>query len=337
VKGDSLTAQDVGPAVRSLSTTSPVEEGIDHFLAFLGQSGKALRTIEAYRRDLEQFASFLHPRLSGAAPTISRIDSDLVVEFSQRLDRQLSRATAARKMSALSSFFRFLCKGGFLHRNPASDVTSLSRATQNETSPTLESAHIEAALEHAGTTRDFQAFRDRAMLEVLYGAGLRLEELIALNLSALDLDKHLLKVTSGHRERSVPIGAAAREALRAYLLARADQLMNTSIGRIDAGALFVNTEGRRLHRRSVQRIVEVHLSGATGGGVLPIRQQSQGPQALRRAFADHLVKAGAAAAAVSALLGQEKLPALSPSDATFEVLRQRYDRAHPRALEVCEK
>ena len=348
MKGNSLTqARSRGPGPRPavphtaadgnrlLSAHSSVEDSISHFLAFLGQTGKADHTIAAYRRDLGQFASFLHPRVSGATPTIPSLVPELVVEFTDRLVRQgLRRATVARKTSSLRSFFRFLCKRGFLQRNPASEIPPATGEPNTETAA-LDTGHIEAALRLVGTGNDFQSTRDRAVLEVLYGAGLRLEELVGLNLSALDFDQRALRVSSADKERPVPFGEAAQLALRSYLLARADQLVNTSIDRIDAGALFINKRGRRLHRRSIQRIVERHLAAAEvaiGETAVGTERWSHGPQALRRAFADHLVKAGADADAVREVLGQASLPALSPASESFEALRQRYDRAHPRAM-----
>ena len=186
---------------------------------------------------------------------------------------------------------------------------------------------------------EFGQVRDRAILEITYATGLRLDELIGTNLSSLDLAGGLLTVKRGDRIRSVPLGPSARNALASYLLARAEQLMRLPIESIDAGALFISRAGRRLHRRSVQRIVE-HLLADFAAAPTDLPSDGQGhssgrlgAQSLRRACADHLVSAGAEVAAVRSLLGQQSLPRLSECDDSFEALRRRYDLAHPRARE----
>ena len=319
-----------------LSEDSSIEDAIDRFAASLERTDNAARTIAAYCGDLKQFARFLHPRIREGFPTVACIDADIVAQFDESLrGRGLRPATVARKMAALRRFCRFLCRLGLLPRNPAGEHR-VSPPAMGSRTPALERAQVEAALDSADGD-DFASRRDRAILEVLYGCGVRLEEVVGLTLSALSaLDDQMIKVTGEKGARTVPIGSPAVKALRAYLLSRADLLVEKQIGQIDAGALFVNTAGRRLHRRSVQRIVERNLKAAADVAeeevTTPTGRPGSGPQALRQAFADHLLEAGADSEAVRRLLGrQTPAPVSHRDEATIESLQRGYTKAHPRA------
>ncbi|MFH1568021.1 MAG: tyrosine-type recombinase/integrase [Gemmatimonadota bacterium] len=314
------------------------------FVAHLERAGRlSPRTIQAYRADLVQFARFLHASLRGDAPSISRIDPPAVVGFAAELrDRGQAPATVRRKVAAVRALCGYLVDLGILDHNPARGP-GVASAPCGEAAPVrsdgLSLAQIQAALDLLPGT-GFADSRDRAILEVLYGSGLRLEELVALNLSALDLEDATLRVTSPRgASRSVPLGPQAAAALGRYLLRRAESLIDRPMAQLEAGALFVGARGRRLHRRAVQRAVRRHLDEAgealarqgvavavAGEGV-----QGPGPRALRQAFASHLLEAGADAAAVQVLLGQEAMPKPASAPRDLESLRQRYARAHPRA------
>ena len=234
-------------------------------------------------------------------------------------------ATVERKLAALRSLFRFLIEQGVLTSNPAAGA---GRSPRPRRSPPLclSAPQVREALDAVTGADDFTGTRDRAIAEVVYGGGLRLGELVGLSLTSLALDEGTVIVPRPDGgQRQVPIGSKAVEALRVYLMRRADLLVDRDISRVDAGALFLNDEGKRLHRRSIQRIASRFAAAAAG-------RPASGLRLLRNSFAAHLLEAGADAAAVGRLLGQSTLAACSAVGAGgMAELQAKYDRAHPRS------
>ena len=196
--------------------------------------------------------------------------------------------------------------------------------------PTPEEMRALLALPERGS---FTGARNRALLELVYGCGLRLSEAVNLNLSHLGLADGRLRIT-GATPRAVPLGPQAAEALRAYLLRRAEVLLAREISSVDAGALFVSARGRRLHPRSIQRIVDRylrHLGAPPGPPRAGPPRRHRGIGQLRAACARHLLEAGADPGLVSALL--DRRAAASDPDRGREIseLTARYRQAHPRA------
>ena len=298
--------------------SAPLEDGIAHFLHHLQKSGRPASTIGAYRSDLNQFALFVHPRTADAS--IGSIGRGLVGKFLCEQKRQNKPATAQRKLSAVKSLFRFLRRSGVRDDDPAAGLRVGTRPQPVE--PRLGKEALAEVIEKTPAD-SFAAVRDRAIIEILYGGGLRLGELVALNLTSLELGSGMLKLGPPDAPRLVPIGSRAAATMREYLLCRADLLVDKEIAGIDAGALFLNTSGKRLHRRTVQRIVERLLTSVNGGG----------PRTLRRACADHMLGAGADAVAVAEMLGR-RTPASANASTDDEMvllgLRTTYAGSHPR-------
>lgn len=306
-----------------VSAASSLESGAALFLDALEAQGCAPGTAQAYRTDLSQFALFLHPRMS-AKPAwgLRDVGTDHVLVFIEDLrDRGRKPRTIARKVASVRSCFRLLCSVGVLESNPAIAVNVAAVARGSES---LQRDGIEDALGERGDHPDFRSARDRAILEILYGAGLRLRELVGLNLSSLNMEEGSLRLQEKDDERIVPMESRVSAAIASYLICRADQLVDRDITQIDAGALFVNERGLRLHRRTVQRIVARGLPRGDAGG-------SATPQLLRSSFATHLLDAGIPAGGVQARLGQTSLPVPARAPASLEQLRAMYNRAHPRA------
>ncbi|MEW6750162.1 MAG: tyrosine-type recombinase/integrase [Candidatus Latescibacterota bacterium] len=320
-----------------LSPYSRVEEGITRFLEYLARERNyAPRTVDSYRSDLQQFARFLSPRIADVRVPLRSVQREVVAEFLAELRlRGLKPNSVARKLASIRSLFHYVCRMGVLAANPARAVNTAR--PRRRVPPALGLAEVEDALELA-PAGGFAAARDRAILEVLYGGGIRLGELAGLGLSSLDLGEGTVRVLGrGHRERIVPIGRPALRALSEYLRRRAGMLVEMDITQVDAGALFLNAKGRRLSRRSVQRVVGRCLGralrtgeptdGAAGTGTAGLS-----PRLLRHTYAAHLLDAGADLRAVKELLGHANLATTQIYvQIGLEQLQRIYAGAHPRA------
>ena len=310
-----------------LHAGSSLEESIALFLDhLLKERNYAEHTISSYRCDLRQFARFLYPRVDNLQLSLKAVQREQIVAFMAALEeKNLKASTVVRKLAALRSLFRFLCREGALAANPAAAIAAPVVARSRPRHLPIE--QIAQAIE-APLTERFTGIRDRAIMEVFYGGGIRLGELVALNLSALDLEQGTIMVVGkGRRERIAPIGAKAREALQTYLLRRVEVLLEFDVAEIDAGALFLNGRGKRLSRRMVQRVVERYLRTVS-------EAESLSPHLLRHSFATHLLDAGADLVAVKELLGHATLTTTQVyTEVSLDRLREIYARAHPHGAE----
>jgi len=289
---------------------------IDRFQQFLTvERNLSGHTCAAYRRDLGEFRKFLATYGGAAAADLQRVDHLLLRRYLAELHQRNQRTSIARKLSALRTFFRYLVREGVLPANPAEAVATPKR---NRYLPKTLSVDEATALMERGHGTTVLALRDRAILELLYSSGLRVSELTGLNVGGLDLRENLVRVLGkGRKERIVPVGRKAHEALSAYLEAR---------GAVsDDQPLFINHRGRRLTPRSVQRHLKVRLLKA---GVL----KDISPHALRHSFATHLLDGGADLRAIQELLGHASLSTTQRyTQVSVDQLMVVYDRAHPRS------
>lgn len=318
----------------ALTLESSVDTAIDCFLEHLTeQCNYSPQTLAAYRTDLQQLSRYLYPRVADPRVPVRAVQRETVAAFAAELKaRGLKPASVARKLAAVRSLFHYLCREHAVAANPARYAAETAPPRARPVSLRLE--QIERALALVPDA-GFQGTRDRAILEVLYGSGIQLSEVVGLNLSAVELERGTVRVSGRtHRERVVPVGRAAQKALRAYLQRRAELLVGLEITSIEAGALFLNRRGRRLTRRSVQRVVQGYLAAAAAAGTgCPDKAHSKGgPQVLRNTYAAHMMEAGADQAAVRQLLGHAALPVTPvPGSPSLEQIRAEYDKAHPRA------
>ena len=312
-------------SARNFSSSSSLEEGIDRFLQHLNEDRNYTRhTLDSYGRDLRQFVRYLYLRIEAGRLSLNTVKPASISEFLNELgSRGLKQSSKARKLAAIRSFFRYLCREGVLAVNPSSSISLPKVVRRPPRSMPLE--EVEKAI-GLPPVEKFEGARNRAILEVIYGGGIRLGELVELNLSAFDLGAGSVRVAgSGGRERVVPLGGPALEALESYLGKRTDFLVDLDISQVDAGALFLNRRGRRLGKRAVQRIVKRYLSRVGEGDNLS-------PNLLRHSYAAHLLEAGADLGAVQEMLGQVAIAAApAHSQASLEHLRQVYERSHPRS------
>jgi integrase/recombinase XerC len=293
-----------------------VEKAIARFVRHLTQERNAsAHTIRAYRQDLEQFADHAKRELGHPARP-GEVDHLLVRAFLADLHRRgLRKASAGRKLASLRTFFRYLCREGVLKRNPARALFSPRRERRIPTH--LQEREAAEILDVPGQTD--AAHRARAILELLYSTGIRCAELVGLDTQEVDLDARMIRVLGkGRKERVVPFGKRAREALVAYIPIRAKLQPRTD-------ALFVNARGGRLTDRSVRQIVSNRVRQ------LAI-QRRVSPHTLRHSFATHLLERGADLRVIQELLGHSSLSTTQRyTHVDAHHLMDIYKKSHPRA------
>ncbi len=314
-----------------------MQAAIEEYLRHLqGERDASAHTLRNYRVDLTQFLAYLRQLAgNGPDPTPAAVDHVAVRGFLARLHgEKLARSSVARKLAAIRSFFRFLCRQGTLRANPAELVRAPRLPVR--TTPHLsvdEAFRLLAApagrpAGPAGTRRrntDALARRDRAILELFYASGLRIGELTGLELGQLDLLRGLVRVRGkGRKERIVPVGRSALAALRSYLEVR-DTLRSRTVGEPPIDALFVNARGTRLGARGVSQVVLRHLVACGLGRKIT-------PHGLRHSFATHLLNAGADLRVIQELLGHARLSTTQRyTHVGLDKVMEIYDRTHPRA------
>lgn len=298
---------------------------IDHFDAFLTwlrvERGASPGTIEGYASDLRTFEQFLHD--SGRASLApGELDHHLLRRWLGEQFAGRAPATLARRISAVRTFLRFLVRRGVIERSPAD---MLSRPKLPKTSRPFMAVDEVFALLDGPMRSGPLGLRDLAMFELMYSSGLRVSELVGIDLMRLDLVEGWVRVMGkGAKERDVPIGSTAIEALARYL-DEARPLLVDSLGAQDPDALFLNATGSRLTARSVRRLLkESQLRAGLPGDV--------SPHGLRHSFATHMLDAGADLRGIQKMLGHEKLSTTQRyTHTSLDRLMEVYDKAHPRA------
>jgi tyrosine recombinase XerC len=249
------------------------------------------------------------------------IDANAVRRYMAQLNqRQYSKSTVARKLATLRSFYKFLVKRGHLASNP---VTSVKTPKQEKKLPKfLEYEDIQRLL-NSPPTDTWLGARDRAIMEVLYSTGMRVSELVALNMDDVDFLGEVIHVRGkGKKERISPIGSTALQAIQHYIEFRNRRMQNDSD--FDARVLFANKHGQRLSTRSVRRKMDKYLKMA---GLDP----SISPHTLRHSFATHMLNNGADLRSVQELLGHQSLSTTQVyTHLTTSRIKEVYDNAHPR-------
>ena len=282
------------------------------------EKGYSNHTVTNYCRDLGEFAAHL-PEDKKAQDVVG---GD-IRKFVSSLYNRNTPATVGRKLSALRTFFGFLLREKMISINPLIGISGPKVGTSIPVFLTVDEVF---SLLEMPDKRDTFAARDRAILELLYSTGVRVAECVALDLDDLDFETEMLRVTGkGNKERLVPVGAPALEAIRRWLDER-ERLISDRRRKnknSDLEAIFLNARGGRLTTRSVERFVAAY--GERAG----IRQQVT-PHALRHSFATHLLEMGADLRSVQELLGHASLSTTQRyTHLTLDRLTEVYDRAHP--------
>jgi integrase/recombinase XerC len=342
-----------------------MKEAIEKFLQYLQSvRNSSPHTVLNYRNDLEQFLAFLLPPGTTEPPALSEITHSVIREFVAHLhDQGLAKSSVARKLAALRSFFKYCVREGHLKENPArlvptpklpkripsvlsaeemngflNDLGGMGRTASGGGAPVRKARSLRVTAEQSSGRRTqlrqagdgLLLRRDRALLELLYAAGLRVSELTGLNLVDMDQKERILRVRGkGNKERIVPYGAKAQEALEKYWPVREQLLRQTYAESGRQGphleAIFLNYSGRRLTQRSVGRIVKKYVRLANVNWDLH-------PHSLRHAFATHLLADGADLRAIQELLGHQSLSTTQKyTHASIRQLMDIYDKSHPHA------
>jgi integrase/recombinase XerD len=292
------------------------------FLAYLElERGLSRNTLEAYRSDLHQFGSFLARRGIDPLNVRSRELADFVSELAGGQEERppVAPATLQRKVACLRSFYRHLRREQIVERDPTAEIRPpRSRGRLPKVLSRDEVRRLLAQPRGNSPT----ALRDRALLETMYACGLRASEAISLELSALDLDEAILRAHGkGSKERIVPIGSKAVEALRAYFERGRPRLVGVSEER----RVFVNVRGRGLSRQGLYKIVQRHARSA---GLA----DRMSPHTLRHTFATHLLAGGCDLRALQEMLGHADIGTTQIyTHLSTDRLRDVYFEAHPRA------
>jgi integrase/recombinase XerC len=301
-----------------------LEEARAEFLSHLAlEKNASAHTVKSYREDLTQALEFFRGRLPGQNLGPAQLTTRLLRAYTAWLSEQgYAKTTVARRLAALRSWCRFLCRRGVLTANPAA---ALRGPRQDKKLPHFLSEADLARLLEAPPAETPLGLRDRAILETLYSAGLRVSELTGLDAADVDLDSGLATVRGkGKKERLALLGPQALEALKRWLAVR-DTLGGAGAARKGQAAVFLNKNGTRLTARSVGRLLEKYLARA---GLDP----RTSPHSLRHSFATHLLDRGADVRSVQELLGHRSLSTTQIyTHVTTHRLRDSYHKAHPRA------
>jgi len=308
--------------VDSVQSGDRLKDHLREFLDYLRLNRNASdHTVEAYESDISQLLAFAAAQLKKPRTAIEPGDVDLgmIRQFMGELYRQgQSRASVARKLSALRTFVKFLRREGWIESDPA----ALAVAPRREVKvPAHLSVDEMSRLLDMPDTGEALGRRDRAILEFFYASGLRLSELVGLDLEDVNLSGRIVRVLGkGAKERLIPFNESTRAAVRAWLQ---DRAVVCAGKRVDA--LFVNFRGTRLTGRSVQRLVAKYVTAcSTRFGI--------SPHALRHSFATHLLQRGADLRAIQELLGHVQLSTTQRyTHVNAAQLLEVYRKSHPRA------
>ncbi|MBN2542471.1 tyrosine recombinase XerC [bacterium] len=296
-----------------------IQDLIPEFLIFLKKERNySDNTIESYAVDLKQFTAFLNENFPEGLDDITSIDNIVIRAFLAGLKSGgYAISSISRKITTLRSFFKFLYNKNIIEINYAKYVHIPKKPKKIPSF--LEMAQIFKAIELPDETNEFGK-RDKAILELFYATGIRLSELTKLKLSDVYLNSQEVKVLGkGNKERIVPFGSKAKEALGNYIIAR----KNIIKGKEPGDVLFLNNRGKPITPRGVQYIVSKYLKNVTDGNTFP--------HTLRHTFATHLLDMGADLLTVKELLGHKSLSTTQIyTHTTVERLKKIYKKAHPR-------
>jgi len=299
-----------------MSVVSPLQ-AFENYLKYEKKYSK--HTLSAYKRDLDQFSQWFSAKDNNNKADILNADSLSIRNWAALMHRQgMTGKTLQRKLSSLRSFYHYSLRNHLIKKNPALDIRAPKAP---RTLPeTLDAESLTQLLEIPGNST--LAIRDRAIMELFYSSGLRLAELVSLDIDSIDLKENMLRATGkGNKSRDLPIGSKAAIALQAWLSSRSELI---KIG-LDEKALFISKLGKRISPRTVQQRLN-HWRQKQG------LEQHIHPHKLRHSFASHILESSGDLRAVQELLGHADISTTQIyTHLDFQHLAKVYDKAHPRA------
>ncbi|MEA2077349.1 MAG: tyrosine recombinase XerC [Candidatus Marinimicrobia bacterium] len=295
---------------------------IDDFLSYMSSvRSYSVHTIDAYRRDLQQFYHFSQEYFNKDAISLNDIDKITLRHFLGMLTEvKYTARSAGRKLAALKSFFKYCLRRGWIEKNPAYSIKSPKIP---KTLPNVLSKEQTRRLFQNIDVHDLITARDAAMIEMFYAAGIRLSELINLQLRDIQFHNNLISVLGkGNKQRLLPLGEMSRDALELYLKYYEQEFGKPG----NNDPLFISRSGKRISVRNVRLRVEKYLREVSDGA------KKNSPHVLRHSFATHLLDEGADLESVRMMLGHESLSTTQIyTHVRMDRLKDAYTKAHPRA------
>ncbi|MCX7923312.1 MAG: site-specific tyrosine recombinase XerD [Clostridia bacterium] len=294
-----------------------METLVQKFISFLERDKQlSLNTLQSYRRDIEQYIAYLHDiNLNNIANT----NKTTVIAYLLHLQKKgRATSTISRNLASIRSFYQYLAKNKTIDLDPTSELESPK--VEKKLPQILSTQEVELLLEQPKCV-DLKGFRDKAMLELLYATGIRVSELISLNLSDLNLEMGFIKCNKGSRERMIPIGSVSIAAVQEYL----NKSRNLLIQNNDEKALFVNINGKRLTRQGFWKIIKQYKNQAKINKDIT-------PHTLRHSFAAHLLENGADLRSIQEMLGHSDISSTQVyAQIAKNKIKEIYKKTHPRA------
>ena len=300
-----------------------MKQAIESFLTYLAvEKGFSQNTVAAYHNDLYQLASFIEEEAAkgGSAPSWAGFGRQGMLSYLLNLkERNYAATTMARKVAAARSFFNFMMTEGNMKDNPSQNVGSpkVGRALPKP----ISISQVRRLLEEPTKESKPEAKRDTAILHLLYASGMRVSELVSLNLNDIDIGGGFVRCFGkGHKERLIPIAPRAAQVVGEYVKEARPRLVHSQ----DEPSLFVNARGERLTRQGLWQILKEYARSAELEGITP--------HTLRHSFATHMLSGGADLRSVQELLGHANISTTQVyTHLTTEHIRRTYEKAHPRA------
>ena len=293
-------------------------EYIDGYKQYLSEERHAsANTLSSYLRDVRQFLAYLQS--VGTRSVLQAAASDIEEYMRWMTGRGKSAATVTRSVASLKSYYHYLVLEGRLKKNPVQDVTPLK--VKRHLPQILTGKEVELFLEQPQCV-DAKGYRDHAMLELLYATGIRVSELIALDVSDLNLSAGIIHCAGKSKERVIPLYPAAIKALRDYV----EEIRPSMIAAPDETALFVNMNGERMSRQGFWKIIKYYQQKAQ-------IDKDITPHTLRHSFAAHLLENGADLRSIQEMLGHADISSTQIyANLISQKLKDVYNKAHPRAI-----
>ncbi|ABN51911.1 tyrosine recombinase XerD [Acetivibrio thermocellus ATCC 27405] len=294
-----------------------MEELVLHFLDFLKNDKRlSLNTLQSYKRDIEQYITYLKDM---KIQNIANTNKTTVIAYLLHLQKKgRATSTISRNLASIRSFYQYLTKKGIISQDPTENLESPK--VEKKLPQILSTKEVELLLEQPKCD-DLKGYRDKAMLELLYATGIRVSELISLDLDDVNLEMQYIRCNKGARERIVPIGSVSVNALQEYLT----KSRNLLIQRPDEKALFVNVNGKRLTRQGFWKIIKQYKNQAKINKDIT-------PHTLRHSFAAHLLENGADLRSIQEMLGHSDISSTQIyAQLAKNRIKEIYKKTHPRA------